>query len=52
MHVSNGFFMAFDPIFLKLACNNDIHNIWDEFEFGQIQPPTTGVADVECLKNI
>ena len=42
------FSVAIDPILFKLAGNEDMHNILDEF--GQIWPPTTELAALERRK--
>ena len=39
-----------DPIFFKLAGNEDMHNIMNE-NFGQIGPPTSELAALERLRN-
>ena len=44
------FSVAIDPILFKLAGNEDMHNIMDEFEFRQIWPPTTELAALERRK--
>ena len=44
------FSVAIDPILFKLAGNEDMHNILDEFEFRQIGPPTTELAALERRK--
>ena len=44
------FSVAIDPILFKLAGNEDMHNILDEFEFGHIWPPTTELAALERRK--
>ena len=46
------FSVAIDPILFKLAGNEDMHNILDEFNFGQIGPQTTELAALERRKKI
>ena len=46
------FSVAIDPILFKLAGNEDMHNILDEFEFRQIGPPTTELPALERRKKI
>ena len=45
------FSVAIDKIHFKFVGNENIHNISDEFEFGQIGPPTTELTAPERLKN-
>ena len=45
------FSVVIDPILFKLAGNEDMHNILDEFSnLGQIWPPTTELAALERRK--
>ena len=44
------FSVAIDPILFKLAGNEDMHNILDEFEFRPVGPPTTELAALERRK--
>ena len=44
------FSVAIDPILFKLAGNEDMHNILDEFS--QIWPPTMELAALERQKKI
>ena len=37
-------------ILFILADNNDVHEDSEEFEIGQIGPPTMELAALECLK--
>ena len=47
------FSVAIDPLILfKLAGNEDMHNILDEFEFPTDQTPTTKLAALERQKKI
>ena len=45
------FSVAVDQIHLKFVGNEEMHNISNEFEFGQIGPPTTELSALERLKN-
>ena len=46
------FSVAIDPILFKLAGNEDMHNILNEFEFRPDRPPTTELAALERRKKI
>ena len=43
--------LAIDKILFKLACNEDIHNILNHFNFSQIGPLTVELAPLEHLKS-
>ena len=42
--------LIFDRIFFILAGNENIHNILDEFEIGEIGPRTAELAALEHLE--